>query len=143
MTKINIEIGKKIKSKRYETGYKQDRLAVELGISQSALSRIENGSDCLNIDLLYLLCHLLNTDIGYFITEKRGVINIDIYLEKMKLLEEMLLKNETLIHHQMKVIKHQEEQVKDLKEKVSRKNKKIDELKEINFTKHIHQLKIK
>ena len=79
---------------------------------------------------MYLLSHLLNTDIDYFITEKSGVINIDVYLEKMKLLEEMLLKNETLIHHQMKVIKHQEEQIKDLKEKVSRKNKKIDELKD-------------
>jgi TolA-binding protein len=42
----------------------------------------------------------------------------------------MLLKNETLIHHQVKVIKQLEDQIKDLQEKVSRKNKKIEELKE-------------
>ena len=130
MKKINIEIGKKIKSKRNEIGYKQEALANEIGISQSALSRIENGSDSLVVEILYLLTQVLNTPIGYFISDLNGDLFTAIYLERIKLLEEMLLKNETLIHHQVKVIKQLEDQVKDLQEKVSRKNKKIEELKE-------------
>ncbi len=130
MSKINIEIGKKIKIKRHEIGYKQESLAIELGISQSALSRIENGSDSLVVEILYLLTQVLNTPIGYFISDINGDLFTAIYLEKIKLLEEMLLKNETLINHQVKVIKQLEDQIKDLQEKVSRKNKKIEELKE-------------
>ncbi len=130
MSKINIEIGKKIKIKRHEIGYKQESLAIELGISQSALSRIENGSDSLVVEILYLLTQVLNTPIGYFISDINGDLFTAIYLEKIKLLEEMLLKNENLIHHQVKVIKQLEDQIKDLQEKVSRKNKKIEELKE-------------
>ena len=130
MKKINIEIGKKIKSKRNEIGYKQEALANEIGISQSALSRIENGSDSLVVEILYLLTQVLNTPIGYFISDLNGDLFTAIYLERIKLLEEMLLKNETLIHHQVKVLKQLEDQVKDLQEKVSRKNKKIEELKE-------------
>jgi len=130
MSIINIEIGKKIKIKRHEIGYKQESLAIELGISQSALSRIENGSDSLVVEILYLLTQVLNTPIGYFISDINGDLFTAIYLEKIKLLEEMLLKNETLINHQVKVIKQLEDQIKDLQEKVSRKNKKIEELKE-------------
>jgi transcriptional regulator with XRE-family HTH domain len=130
MSKINIEIGKKIKIKRHEIGYKQESLAIELGISQSALSRIENGSDSLVVEILYLLTQVLNTPIGYFISDINGDLFIAIYLEKIKLLEEMLLKNDTLINHQVKVIKQLEDQIKDLQEKVLRKNKKIEELKE-------------
>jgi transcriptional regulator with XRE-family HTH domain len=130
MTKINIEIGRKIKTKRHEIGYKQESLAIELGISQSALSRIENGSDSLVIEILYLLTQVLKTPIGYFISDLNGDLFTVVYLERIKLLEEMLLKNETLIHHQVKVIKQLEDQIKDLQEKVSRKNKKIEELKE-------------
>lgn len=130
MKKINIEIGKKIKSKRNEIGYKQEALANEIGISQSALSRIENGSDSLVIEILYILTQVLNTPIGYFISDLNGDLFTAVYLERIKLLEEMLLKNENLIHHQVKVIKQLEDQVKDLLEKVSRKNKKTVELKE-------------
>ena len=109
MKKINIEIGKKIKSKRNEIGYKQEALANEIGISQSALSRIENGSDSLVVEILYLLTQVLNTPIGYFISDLNGDLFTAIYLE---------------------IIKQLEDQVKDLQEKVSRKNKKIEELKE-------------
>ena len=130
MSKINIEIVKKIKIKRHEIGYKQESLAIEFGISQSALSRIENVSDSLVVEILYLLTQVLNTPIGYFISDINGDLFTAIYLEKIKLLEEMLLKNETLINHQVKVIKQLEDQIKDLQEKVSRKNKKIEELKE-------------
>jgi len=137
MTKINIEIGKKIKTKRHEIGYKQERLAVELGISQSALSRIENGSDSLVVEILYLLTHVLNTPIGYFISDLNGDLFIAVYLERIKLLEELLLKYETFINHQVKVIKQQEDQIKDLQDKVSRKNKKIEELKETILQKEI------
>ncbi len=91
---------------------------------------IENGSDSLVVEILYLLTQVLNTPIGYFISDINGDLFTAIYLEKIKLLEEMLLKNENLIHHQVKVIKQLEDQIKDLQEKVSRKNKKIEELKE-------------
>ena len=130
MTKINTEIGKKIKIKRHEIGYKQESLAIELGISQSALSRIENGSDSIVIEILYLLSNKLNISIGYFISDFYGELNFDTYLERIKLLEEMLLKSETLMNHQLLIIKQQQDQIKDLQEKVSRKNKKIEELKE-------------
>ena len=66
---INKEIGRKIKTKRNEIGFKQEVLASELGISQSALSRMENGVEDISVIVLLKLSKILNTHISYFIAE--------------------------------------------------------------------------
>jgi hypothetical protein len=52
-------------------------------------------------------------------------------------MEEMLAKSESLIKHHDSIIKQQAENYKELQAKVTRKNKKIDELKEITPQKNM------
>jgi transcriptional regulator with XRE-family HTH domain len=129
MLHINKEIGRKIKTKRHEMNYKQEFIASELGISQSALSRMENGEEDISVIVLLKLSKILNTHISYFIAESLNVLTINTSNERIKLIEEILSKNEKLIEQHVKVIKQQEDLINELQAKVARKNKKIDELK--------------
>jgi transcriptional regulator with XRE-family HTH domain len=134
---INKEIGRKIKTKRNEIGFKQEVLASELGISQSALSRMENGVEDISVIVLLKLSKILNTHISYFIAESLTALTINTNNERIKLIEEMLSKNEKLIEQHVKVIKQQEDLINELQAKVACKNKKIDELKEITPQKNM------
>ena len=49
--------------------YKQEFIASELGISQSALSRMENGEEDISVIVLLKLSKILNIHICYFIAE--------------------------------------------------------------------------
>jgi transcriptional regulator with XRE-family HTH domain len=129
MLHINKEIGRKIKTKRHEMNYKQEFIASELGISQTALSRMENGEEDISVIVLLKLSKILNTHISYFIAESLNVLTINTSNERIKLIEEMLSKNEKLIEQHVKVIKQQEDLINELQAKVALKNKKIDELK--------------
>ena len=137
MYNINKEIGRKIKTKRHEMNFKQEVLASELGISQSALSRMENGAEEISVILLLKLSKLLNIHVSYFIAESLTELTINTNSERVKLVEEMLSKNEKLIEQHAKVIKQQEDLINELQAKVARKNKKIDELKEITPQKNM------
>lgn len=137
MDNINKAIGRKIKTKRNEIGFNQEVLASELGISQSALSRMENGAEDISVIVLLKLSKLLNTHISYFIAESLNELTINTNSERIKLVEEMLSKNEKLIEQHVKVIKQQEDLINELQAKVARKNKKIDELKEITPQKNM------
>ena len=138
MDNINKEIGRKIKTKRNEIGFKQEVLASELGISQSALSRMENGVEDISVIVLLKLSKILNTHISYFIAESINQLTINTNNERIKLIEEMLSKNEKLIEQHVKIIKQQEDLINELQAKVARKNKKIDELKEENMPSNLN-----
>ena len=138
MHNINKEIGRKIKSKRSEKGFKQEVIAIKLGISQSALSRMENGVEDISVIVLLKLSKILNTHISYFIAESINQLTINTNNERIKLIEEMLSKNEKLIEQHVKIIKQQEDLINELQAKVARKNKKIDELKEENMPSNLN-----
>lgn len=64
---LNVSIGKKIRSKRMQIGYTQDSICKLLGITQNALSRMENGKCHPELFKLVLLCDLFMVDMNFFI----------------------------------------------------------------------------
>lgn len=112
MHHFNKEIGRKIKIKRNEMGFKQEFLASELGISQSALSRIENGTDDVAIVTLIKLSLILKTNFSYFIPVSVLDDAIKTNIDWVKNMEEMLAKSESLIKHHDSIIKQQAENYK-------------------------------
>jgi transcriptional regulator with XRE-family HTH domain len=60
---MNLQIGRKIASKRIEKGYTQETFAAMLAISQSDISKIENGTKELNDNLRENIAKELEIDI--------------------------------------------------------------------------------
>lgn len=60
----------KIKEIRLINNYKQEYIASELGITQKAYSKLENGQTCLTVDKIFKLAKIYNTSLGYFISLK-------------------------------------------------------------------------
>lgn len=58
-------IGEKLQKLRKENGYTQEQVSTYLGITQSNLSKIENGEKNLNMTLLDKLCLLYNCSPEY------------------------------------------------------------------------------
>ena len=59
---------------RDQKGYSQDSMAVELGITQTAYSRIESGESKLTIDRLQEIAKILDTDISAFLDASKVTI---------------------------------------------------------------------
>jgi transcriptional regulator with XRE-family HTH domain len=66
-----MSIGFKIKKVREENNLSQSKLADELGITQSELSKIENGR-LKKIDLYFIIkiCDYFNKNLDFFVAEK-------------------------------------------------------------------------
>jgi transcriptional regulator with XRE-family HTH domain len=62
-------IGNKIKLRRMELKYSQERLGELLDISYTAIQRYENASAKIPIDNLLKICKILEVDLGYFLKE--------------------------------------------------------------------------
>ena len=58
----------KLKEIRLKNNYKQEYVASELGITQKAYSKLENGQTCLTVDKIFKLAIIYNTSPGYFIS---------------------------------------------------------------------------
>lgn len=70
------EIGDKIRSMRERSGFSQENLAYELGISQPSYARLEKDDDRISITRLINIAHFLKTSVSNLINEKTGkVIN--------------------------------------------------------------------
>lgn len=68
---------------------------------------MENGEEDISVIVLLKLSKILNTHISYFIAESLNVLTINTSNDRIKLIEEMLSKNEKLIEQHVKVIKQQ------------------------------------
>ena len=51
----------KLKEIRLKNNYKQEYVASELGITQKAYSKLENGQTCLTVDKIFKLAIIYNT----------------------------------------------------------------------------------
>lgn len=63
------KVGDNLRILRKENGYSQDQVANYLGITQSNLSKIENGERNFNMTLLDKLCLLYNCSSEYLLGE--------------------------------------------------------------------------
>ena len=68
------EIGNNIRKIRILKGYKQEALAMQLGISKVALSKIENGKTDISLSRLCSIAQALRVDIKTFFTDPMGKI---------------------------------------------------------------------
>lgn len=66
---MNKMVGKTLKELRSENGYTQEQVSIYLGITQSNLSKIENGERNFNMTLLDKLCLLYNCSPEYLLGE--------------------------------------------------------------------------
>ena len=62
-------IGNKIKFRRMELKYSQEKLGELLDISYTAIQRYENASAKIPIDNLLKICRILEVDLSYFLKE--------------------------------------------------------------------------
>ncbi|WP_162846400.1 helix-turn-helix domain-containing protein [Flavobacterium dankookense] len=73
---MEIWVQKTIRTIRLEKNYTQEYIATKLNISQSYYGRIENGKADLNIDTLYKILTILDTDyIDFFMQVKSNEKN--------------------------------------------------------------------
>ena len=63
------EIGIRLKKLREDSKYTQEQIANYLGINQGQLSKIENGTRNLNLNLLDKICSLYNCSHEYILLE--------------------------------------------------------------------------
>lgn len=61
-------IGKRIKNKRKETGFTQEKLAETLSVSVGYISQVERGVTKISLNLLAEICGVLSCDMAYFVT---------------------------------------------------------------------------
>lgn len=88
--KFTIEMGRKIKDARIETGISQQELAKKIYKRQAALSDYENGKAIVNTDTLGLMAYYLNKPLEYFYP---SYAYKKITPEDLSPLEEELIKN--------------------------------------------------
>ncbi len=62
-------IGNKIKLRRMELKYSQEKLGELLDLSYTAIQRYENASAKIPIDNLLKICRILEVDLSYFLKE--------------------------------------------------------------------------
>jgi transcriptional regulator with XRE-family HTH domain len=74
------EFGKRIAEKRKEHGLKQDELAKKLGISRVALTKIEGGTQNMQIEPFARMCRVLNTSADYFLNGSSAE-SMDVFVE--------------------------------------------------------------
>ena len=59
-----IKIGKNLRELRLQKGFSQEKLANELGIEISQISRIERGVINTSVTTLYAICSVLKIDVS-------------------------------------------------------------------------------
>ena len=63
--KLLVEIGKVLIQRRSELKLPRTQLALELGVDEKQIRRIERGEVSTNILTLFKICHVLNLDIAF------------------------------------------------------------------------------
>lgn len=106
-------IGQRIKKAREQKKYTQLYLSEKMGISNSYLSKIENGKDHFNIKRLTEASQLLDVPEGYFLDGTS--INSNTYLDKElhNLIKKCSPKKQKVIYEIVKIIAELEEDTKN------------------------------
>ena len=89
------KIGKRVAEARTQAGMKQEMLAEKLGISASALSRLETGRDMVSLQRLLDIANILNVglqdllrDLFVYSAEEESVSNeLKMHISRMNLTE--------------------------------------------------------
>jgi len=79
MSKIKIDLGKKIKEFRQLKGFTQESFAEALGISVTAMSKIETGMNFPSADTIEKITKALNVTSSELFTFKENLNTIDAY----------------------------------------------------------------
>ncbi|MDD3218633.1 MAG: helix-turn-helix transcriptional regulator [Lachnospiraceae bacterium] len=104
---MNKKIGKRVAAIRRQRGYTQEQLAEKMGMSVSAISRLENGNSMVSIEHLVELASILNVgiqdllcDLFVYTEEDKSVTReLRVQLSRMSLLEKKhLIKYIQLMH---------------------------------------------
>lgn len=66
---IYIDIGLKIKARRKELGYSQEKIAEILAVSTRLVQKYEKALVRIPLDILLNLCRILEVDLSYFLKE--------------------------------------------------------------------------
>lgn len=123
MKEVFGDIGESIRKFRDEKCYTQDFMANRLGITQSAYYKIESGVVKIKTERLIQIAEILGKPIEAFLAKvkyEEPFINeqkVYISLSELELLQ--------------KTITQQEKRIKEIEDKIVRKDKKIDELKQL------------
>ena len=80
MSKLSMQLGRKIKHFRLLRGLNQTQLGEKVGVSYTQIQRYENGSNQILVSKLYELAKALSVDILSFFT--------DTYIEPKDILDE-------------------------------------------------------
>lgn len=75
------QLGKKIKTKRRECGYTQEKLAELCDISTGFLAHIENGTRTLSLESLYRIACALHVSTDYLLLD--SVVNSESFLKQI------------------------------------------------------------
>ena len=92
------ETGDRIKSLREKKGISQSDLALQLHISQSSVTMIEQGKRPISIDLLLSIADLLETDLDYLVTgtasKNAGLAGTGLSNDSIEILRELFTTSE-------------------------------------------------
>lgn len=114
-----MKIGKTLQKLREKLDFTQEGLAHELGISQSAYSKIENNTSSIKVETLLKLSEILNFDIKDLLAS-----DIKEYVESSKIIDKSVMDSMiTLQNIYLDRIRYLEEEVYFLREELKSKRK--------------------
>lgn len=76
-TKLNREIGERVRRARLSATLTQEALAEKIGIARASVVNIEGGSQTLTIPNLYKICLELSIPIDRILPNLEGIVNGD------------------------------------------------------------------
>lgn len=93
-----MEIGIKIRKLRQEKGIKQEELVAFLNISQSQLSKIENGTSFVTFEQVINISNYLKTSLFEFLPKEIELLQqIDLRTQLEELHKELKMHKETIV----------------------------------------------
>ena len=104
-------IGFKIKKLREAVPLSQEEMAIELGVSQSALCKIENGSvEKVDFELMHKICVLFKVEQEYFLEDSFSQTNKEVKNTNISLINNPTVNNyfpenvvETILNNQNQI----------------------------------------
>lgn len=91
-----------MKHLRLTNNYTQEYIAHELGISQKAYSKIENGEVCLSLDKMNILAEIYQVPPFYFCENSCNCINSDLIQQMKDYLSKKGVALPSYLHNQIK-----------------------------------------
>jgi transcriptional regulator with XRE-family HTH domain len=127
-----MNISERIKSLRTSKHYSQDYMALQIGISQRAYSKIENNEVKLDLDKLFKIAEIFEMDPGELISDQNSQTN---NFSNNKLITNAVVNNYSKMHDELQknIIEFLKDELSILRLQIAEKDKHILELiKSIN-----------